>query len=77
MIKWVFGPLIVIIGIALMANYEVMKHRGRKMCAEHGYLESTYIPANRAGFGEKYVFRKKRNPDGSVDEKAKLVIALD
>lgn len=77
MLKWIFGPIIVIGLIAWFIHFEVMKHRGRELCAELGYIECTYIPPNRAGLGEEYIFRKKLNPDGTIDEKAKLVINLD
>ena len=77
LLKWIFGPLVAIGLIVWVVNFKVMQHKGQEMCVERGYLESTYIPPNRAGFGEQYIFRKKRNPDGTIDEKAKLVIELD
>ena len=77
LLKWIFGPLLAIGLLAWLVHFEVMKHKGRTLCGERGFIESTYIPPNRAGFGEQYIFRKKQNPDGTVDEKAKLVINLD
>ena len=77
LVKWILGPLLAIGLIAAFVHYEVMKNKGQRMAEERGYMESTYIPSGRAGFGEQYIFRKKRNPDGTIDENAKLVISLD
>jgi hypothetical protein len=77
LLKWVIGPLLAIGLIAWLINLEVMKHKCRKMAEERGYIEVTYIPPNRAGFGEQCICRKKQNPDGTIDDKAKLVIDLD
>ena len=76
-LKWIFVPFIVIGLIACAIHFEVMKHKGRELCEERGYIESIYIPPNRAGFGEQYVFSKKRNPDGTIDETARLIVPLD
>jgi len=77
LLKWIVGPLFAVGLIAWLINLEVMKHKCRRMAEERGYIEATYIPPNRAGFGEQCICRKKRNPDGTIDERAKLVIDLD
>jgi hypothetical protein len=75
--KWIVGPLLVFGLVALFVSLEVMTRRCQRMAEERGYLESTYFPSNRAGFGEQCVCRRKQNPDGTIDEKAELVINLD
>jgi len=75
--KWIVGPLIAVALIGWVIHFEVMKHKCRAMAEDRGYLEATYIPPNRAGFGEQCICRRRRNADGTVDEKAKLVINLD
>ncbi|MBM4148260.1 MAG: hypothetical protein FJ224_04375 [Lentisphaerae bacterium] len=75
--KWVVGPLLALGLIVWLVNLEVMKYKCRKMAEDRGYIEATYIPPNGAGFGEQCICWKKRNPDGTIDEKAKIVINLD
>jgi hypothetical protein len=77
LVKWIVAPLIAIGLIGWIIHLEVMKHRCRKMAEGLGYIESTYIPASRWGFGEECLCRKKRNPGGTIDENAKLAINLD
>jgi len=75
--KWIIGPLVVLGITAVVIDIGTMQYKGRVLCKEYGYIESTYIPPNRVGDGEKYIFRKKYNPDGTIDEAAKLVIDLE
>ncbi len=76
-LKWIVAPLLAVGLTVWLIHFEIMKQKGRKLCAEHGYLESEYMLPNRAGFGEKYIFRKQINPDGTTNMNAKLVIKLD
>ena len=75
--KWLFLPLITIGSVVWLVHFEVMKQRCQRMAEERGYIEATYSPPNSAGFGAQCICRKKRNPDGRIDETAKLVIDLD
>ena len=75
--KWVVLPLLILWFCVVLIDLEVMKYKGRKMCKEHGYIEFKYIPPNRIGYGEKYIFTHKINSDGSIDESARLEINLD
>jgi len=76
-LKWVFIPIMVIGLMVWLVHFEIMKYKGRELCAERGFIESTYVPPNRYGSGEMYILRKKRNPDGTVDDKAILFVNLD
>jgi hypothetical protein len=77
LLKWVVAPVLVIGVVGWLIQFEVMKYKCRKIAEERGYIESTYIPPDRLGFGERCICRRKLNPDGSVDETAKLRINLD
>ena len=77
LLKWIMIPLLILWFSITLVDLEIMKYKGKKLCEEYGYIESSYIPPNRVGYGEKYIFRKKVNPDGSIDETAKRTINLD
>jgi len=75
--KWIIVPITIIGLTVFFISLEHTKHHGQTLCKEYGYIEYTYIPPDRMGLGEKYIFRKKLNPDGTIDETAKLIINLD
>ncbi|MFA7232339.1 MAG: hypothetical protein WC071_13790, partial [Victivallaceae bacterium] len=52
--------------IVWLIHFGVMTYKRQRMAEKRGYIESTYIPPNRAGFGEKCICRKKLNPDGTI-----------
>jgi hypothetical protein len=74
--KWVIVPFAVLYLIWTFASIEFMKYTCQRMAEELGYIESTYIPT-RSGTGEECICKMKRNPDGTIDENARLVIDLD
>jgi hypothetical protein len=80
LLKWIVSPIIAILLIRIIwcfSDFKVMEYKCQRMAEERGYIEATYIPPNRLGFGEECICKMKRNPDGTIDENARLVINLD
>ncbi len=76
LLRWVIAPFAVLYLIWTLVSNEFMKYRCQRIAEELGYIESTYFPT-RDGTGESCICKMKRNPDGSIDENARLVIDLD
>jgi hypothetical protein len=76
LMKWVIAPLALLYLTWTLVSLEFMKYKCQRIAEELGYIESSYIPT-RSRTGEECICKMKRNPDGTIDENAKLVINLD
>jgi hypothetical protein len=74
--KWVIAPFALLYLIWTLVSIEFMKYKCQRIAEELGYIESSYIPT-RSRTGEECICKMKRNPDGTIDENAMLVIDLD
>ena len=73
--KWIVTPLLVVGLTVWVVQFELMKRKCRRMAEEHGYLEGTYYSSYK-GSEEQCICRKRRNPDGTVDVHAEIVIRM-
>ncbi|MEI7947173.1 MAG: hypothetical protein WCJ02_10765 [bacterium] len=76
LLKWVIAPVALLYLTWTLASIEFMKYKCQQIAEELGYIESSYIPT-RSRTGEECICKMKRNPDGTIDENAMLVIDLD
>ena len=75
LLKWVFFPaLLLAICYMIIDNYA-----GRRNCLqmarERGFVEAQYIPAFRYTAGA-CIMKKKRMPDGTIDNSAVLTVEM-
>jgi len=77
LIKWILFPAITLFLFWQVGSYFYNVQRCRWLAAEHGYLESLYLPRRRFDpRASECQCRKKTNPDGTIDETAELIIPM-
>ena len=76
LLKWIVLPLVIIGGLVLLVDLEKGKWQCRRLAKEHGYIAWEYLSPTHVRFGEGCILTKKRNPDGTIDPQARLVIEL-
>lgn len=75
--KKILMPLLVVVLFFTAIDYAGKVYQGKKLCKKMGYIHCTYMPAGQFGDGEEYFFEGMKNPDGTIDQTATLVIDID
>jgi len=77
LLKWIFLPLFGGALLIVFSGVQINQWKCNGEAKRQGYLQGSYVPANRVGVGEACVCEKKLRPDGTVDSAARLVIDLE
>ncbi|MFA7060734.1 MAG: hypothetical protein WC156_07945 [Pedobacter sp.] len=77
LLKWIFLPLFGGALLIVFGGVQISQWKCSREAKRQGYLQGSYIPANRVGVGEACVCENKLRPDGTVDYSARLVIDLE
>jgi hypothetical protein len=77
LLKWVFLPLFGGALFIVFGGVQINSWKCNREAERQGYLQGSYIPANRVGIGEACVCEKKLRSDGTIDSSARIVIDLE
>ena len=74
-VKWLVFPLLAVFLLLMVFDLQINQWKCGREAKRQGYLEGEYYPAYRFT-PASCVCRKKVLPDGTVDDRAKMVIDL-
>lgn len=77
LLKWIFLPLFGGAILIAFGRVQINSWKCSREAKRQGYLQGSYIPADRVGVGEACICEKKLRPGGTVDSSARLIIDLE
>jgi len=73
-VYWIVIPMIALAVVGGVVCLTWNSWRCSRLATRQGYVTGTYLPPDRFGVGEACVCKRKRNPDGTIDASARLVL---